>query len=233
MMKDEKLKRNTIASMLFVALFAAAVSYVHIRTLAIRNGYDAYTASILPFAVDGLMVCASFMLVTAARAKLRAPLARVALWAGICATLAANVAYGLPQGLEAACAAAWPGVSFILIVEAWMQLAKRQRKSAAKKPTGKGKAIKTELVTPNQLRELDGLKKIPEASANGVHANGTNGVSANGHFHVPGIKVIKDQVGCGQGRAARIQALMKAEHISIDEAAERIPDGRRKVQNAA
>jgi len=235
MINDERLKRYTIGSLLFVALFAALVSYAHIRSLAIRHGYDQYTASILPFAVDGLMVGASFMLVTAARARLRAPLARCALWAGIAATLAANVAYGLPQGFEGATLAAWPGASFILIVEAWMQLAKRQRKQTAKritpakaKPPAEDKGIKpTRLTLPNLTRELDGLEPLPKVGVNGVHANGTNGIGANGTFPVPGIKAIKDEVGCGQPRAKEIQNVMRAEHISVAEAAERVPAKKR------
>lgn len=209
-LNDEKLKRWTIGSLLFVALFAAAVSYAHIRSLAIRNGYDAYTSSVLPFAVDGLMVGASFMLVTAARKRLRAPLARCALWAGIAATLGANVAYGLPYGVVGSVVSAWPGASFILIVEAWMQIVKRQRKIAVKKsPTPVKKT--SGIVTPNLTRSLDGLTEIPKV---------------NGYFHVPGLKTIKAEVGCGQPRARKIQEVMRSEHITIAEAAERVPAGR-------
>ena len=129
MTQDERIARATSITVGFVALFAAIVSYLHIRSLALDHGYDVFTAYLAPFGVDGLIVGASLMLLIAYRARLRAPVARFALWLGIGGTLAANVAYGLPHGVVGAISTAWPAASFIVIVEAWIQLQKRKRKS--------------------------------------------------------------------------------------------------------
>ena len=157
--RDEKISRATSTTVGFVALFAAIVSYLHIRDLVLRNGYDTGTAYLAPFGVDGLIVGASLMLLTAHRMKLSAPLARLALWVGIGVTLAANVAYGWPHGLVGAVVSAWPAASFIVIVEAWIQLAKRKRKVV--KP-----AAKTVKVPPSK----PAVKRAPKAALNGSAA---------------------------------------------------------------
>ena len=69
MMADEKIARATSITVGFVALFAAIVSYLHIRSLALDHGYDVFTAYLAPFGVDGLIVGASLMLLIAYRAK--------------------------------------------------------------------------------------------------------------------------------------------------------------------
>ena len=156
--RDEKISRATSLTVSFVALFAAIVSYLHIRDLVLRNGYDTGTAYLAPFGVDGLIVGASLMLLTAHRMKLSAPVARLALWLGIGGTLAANVAYGLPHGLVGATVSAWPAVSFIVIVEAWIQLAKRKRKVVTRKP------VRVEPLNVENRTKLERAKKPPSES---------------------------------------------------------------------
>ena len=155
-MNDKTLNRYTTITVVLVAAFAALVSYTHIRDLAMTNGYDPYTASILPLSVDGLIVGTSFMLVSASRAVLRASVARCGLWLGIIATIAANVAYGLPHGFVGSTVSAWPAVAFIVAVEAWMQLTKNNKKTV--KDT-----TKTERVS-RPTRRRTASPKLPETS---------------------------------------------------------------------
>jgi hypothetical protein len=106
--------RVTTGAVLFVAVIAAVVSYVHIRHLAAVHGQDPLTAALLPLSIDGTVVAASMVMLGAARAGLGTPgLARFMLGLAVVATLAANIAYGLPYGLPGALISGWPAVAFI------------------------------------------------------------------------------------------------------------------------
>jgi hypothetical protein len=94
-------------TVLAVGVIAALQSYSHIYDLARTQGQDHLNAVLLPLSVDGLIIAASLALATAPR------LARWMLGIGVAATVAANVAYGLPHGLLAALVSAWPGISFV------------------------------------------------------------------------------------------------------------------------
>jgi len=99
---------------LFVALIAAVVSFVHIEHLAAVHGQTTLTAWLLPLSIDGTVVAASMVMLRAARARLATPrLARFMLGLAVVATLAANIAYGLPYGLPGALISGWPAVAFI------------------------------------------------------------------------------------------------------------------------
>jgi len=103
---------------LAVAAFAAIVSYSHIFDLGRAHGQDGTAARLLPLSVDGLIAAASLVMLHAARNRLPRPrLADVALALGVGATIAANVAYGLPFGWLAAVVSAWPAVAFVVSVE--------------------------------------------------------------------------------------------------------------------
>jgi hypothetical protein len=73
--------------------------------------------------VDGLIYCASMVLLDAARRDVTAPpLARWLLAAGIGATLFANVWAGLPSGPLGAAVAAWPAAALVGSYELLMLL---------------------------------------------------------------------------------------------------------------
>jgi hypothetical protein len=101
-----------------VAAFAAVVSYSHIFDLGVHHGQSGTAARLLPLSVDGLIAAASLVMLHAARNQLPVPwLARICLAGGVGATVAANVAYGLPFGWLAAVVSAWPAVAFVGSVE--------------------------------------------------------------------------------------------------------------------
>jgi hypothetical protein len=82
--------------------------------------------------VDGLIYCASLVLLDSARRGVRPPvIARWLLAAGIGATLFANVAAGLSWGLLGAVVAAWPALALVGSYELLMALVRGQ---AAAKP---------------------------------------------------------------------------------------------------
>jgi hypothetical protein len=126
---NDKLARAlTGLAVLAVAVIAAAVSFSHIEALALAHGYTPGTARLLPLSVDGLIVAASFTLLTEARAQRPAPrLARFGLVLGIAGTLAANIAYGVHFGPVGALVNAWPAAAFITATEILVGQMRRSR----------------------------------------------------------------------------------------------------------
>jgi len=110
---DVAIRAATGAVVLTVAAFAAVVSYSHVYDLARAHGQAGTAARLLPLSVDGLIVAAGLVMLHAARTGAPVALARCMLWLGIAATVAANVAYGLPYGPVGAVVSAWPAVAFI------------------------------------------------------------------------------------------------------------------------
>lgn len=107
---------------LAVAAFAFIVSYSHIYDLGREHAQSGTAGRILPLSVDLLIVAASLVLFRQSRETVTATglarwLPRIVMWAGIGATVAANVAYGLPHGWLAAVISGWPGAAFVGVVE--------------------------------------------------------------------------------------------------------------------
>jgi hypothetical protein len=128
-----------------VAAFAFLVSYEHIYSLATAHGQHGVAARLMPLSVDLLIVAASAVLWLQLRAGveltgLQRFMPRLMLWAGIAATVAANVASGLPSGPVGAVIAAWPGAVFAGLVEMVMV--------AVRAPAGE--AVKETLKTAGQ-----------------------------------------------------------------------------------
>jgi hypothetical protein len=124
--------RATSAAVLFVAVIAAVVSFVHIEHLAAAHGQTTLTAWLLPLSIDGTVVAASMVMLRAARARLATPrLARFMLGLAVVATLAANIAYGLPYGLPGALISGWPAVAFIGCAEMAISAVRKMGPAAA------------------------------------------------------------------------------------------------------
>ena len=124
--------RVASGAVLFVALIAAVVSFVHIEHLAAVHGQTTLTAWLLPLSIDGTVVAASMVMLRAARARLATPwLARFMLGLAVVATLAANIAYGLPYGLPGALISGWPAVAFIGCAEMAISAVRKMGTGAA------------------------------------------------------------------------------------------------------
>lgn len=140
---DTTIARLTGSVVLFVAAIAAVVSYSHIYDLAVRHGQSGTAARLLPLSVDGLIAEASLVLLYGARNKLpRHWLAVAMLTLGVAATVAANVAYGIParwlDGVVVAAViggvvSAWPAVAFIGSVEMAVKFVRDTRAVATKR----------------------------------------------------------------------------------------------------
>lgn len=113
---------------------AGWVSYVHAYDVIRSHGEAGLVGRVYPGTVDGLIYCASMVLLDAARRGVAAPvIARWLLAAGIGATLFANVAAGLSWGPLGAVVAAWPALALVGSYELLMALVRGQ---AAAQPGG-------------------------------------------------------------------------------------------------
>jgi Protein of unknown function (DUF2637) len=118
--------RSILAAVYFgaalLAAFAFGVSYTHIYDLALANGQHAWAARLTPLSVDLLIVVASLVLLLQRRYdekpdRLAKWLPRAMLYAGIAATVAANLLSGLHwTGLDPY-VSAWPATVFAAVVE--------------------------------------------------------------------------------------------------------------------
>ena len=87
-------------------------SYEHAYALVPAHGETGRTGRPVSLTMDGLIYATSIVMLDSARRKAPAPaLARWLPGLGIAATLAANVAHGLGDGLAGATVAGWPAVS--------------------------------------------------------------------------------------------------------------------------
>jgi len=105
-----------------VAGFAFTVSYTHIYDLGAAHGGSVLVDRMLPLSVDLLIVVASLVILRQSRGprpetRLARWLPRCVMWAGIAATVAANVAYGTQFGIFGAVVWGWPGAAFVGVVE--------------------------------------------------------------------------------------------------------------------
>ena len=123
----DRYKSLTAAAVLLVAAIAAVVSYLHVASLAIRYGQPPLAAYLLPISIDGLVATSSLVMLRAARTNVSAPwLARGGLVLAVVATLACNVAYGLPHGWPGALLSGWPAVAFIVAAEMAISMTRRR-----------------------------------------------------------------------------------------------------------
>lgn len=130
---DTAIRRLTAAAVLLVAAIAAVVSYVHIEDLAVTHGQTLLAAVLLPLSIDGTVAAASLAMLRAARAGLPTPrLGRFMLGLAVVATLAANVAYGIPFGVPGALLSGWPAVAFIGCTELSVGMVRKLGRAAPK-----------------------------------------------------------------------------------------------------
>lgn len=101
-----------------VAAIAGVVSYGHIEALALHAYQPIAAARLYPFAVDGLIMAGSVLLLS------RSLLGWLCVAPGIAATVYANVMSGVGHGPLAATVAAWPAAAFALAsftLERWLR----------------------------------------------------------------------------------------------------------------
>lgn len=117
----------TSVALFVVSSGAAAVSFMHVSTVAIRYGQPQIAGYILPITVDGTIVVSSLTMLRAARFQVTSPwLARVMLLLSVGATLACNMAFGLAHGIPGALVSGWPAISFTGSAELAISMTRRK-----------------------------------------------------------------------------------------------------------
>ena len=179
---DRVIRWSTAFAVLGVAAVAAVASYEHSYDLVRAHGESGWTARMVPLTVDGLIYASSMVMLDSARRGTPVPsLARWLLGLGVAATLAANVAHGLGDGLAGAVVAAWPAVALVGSYELLMMVIRSsQVPSAGTSGTG---------CDPDPLEE-----QAAELFAAQLAAD-----------RVPSIRAIRALLHVGQPRAQRLR----------------------------
>jgi hypothetical protein len=188
MTKSSAARAATTVAVLFVAVIAAVVSFVHIEHLAAVNGQTQLAAYLLPLSIDGTVVAASMVMLRAARAGLGTPwLARFMLGLAVTATLAANIGYGLPHGMPGALISGWPAVAFVGCAEMAISAVRRLRPAAARgtvpsdAETAAIEALKTTLAAGNPLTQNQLMTRFRLTRAQATKVRQQVTAEANGH----------------------------------------------------
>lgn len=175
-----------------VALVAAFVSYRHALQVVRAHGETGPLVLAYPVTVDGLIYCASIVLLNAARQGIRPHwLAYVALGLGIAATLAANVAAGISYGPVGALVASWPVPALVISYELLMIVLRTSARAAAP-------AADTSI--PELPAELNGH----------AHAAVERYAAELALGQVPGVRRIRRDLKVGQPRAQQVRAYLSA-----------------------
>ncbi|WP_084965236.1 DUF2637 domain-containing protein [Thermoactinospora rubra] len=125
---DRHIRAATVTVVVILAVVAFYVSYRHQYDLALGYGEPADTARLFPITIDGIIITASLIMLYCARWEKPVPrLARLALWLGIGATLAANVAHGWPAGWGGRLVSAAPAAALVIAYELLMWLIRTMR----------------------------------------------------------------------------------------------------------
>jgi hypothetical protein len=128
---DRLVRVAAVLAVVAVAGVAAYVSYWHAVEVVTKHGERDIIGHLYPVAIDGIIIAASMVILDAARHMEAAPkLAWCLLAAGIGVTLAANIAYGVTEGISAALWAAWPAVAFVGCYELLMMLVRASARRA-------------------------------------------------------------------------------------------------------
>ena len=174
-----------------VAGVAGVVSYLHIYGLTLTLHQPVIVARLMPFAVDGLIVVGSVVLLTEAAAWW---LGWLGVGPGVTISLFANVESGIRYGVLAAIWAGIPAVAFSLatfMLERWLK-AQASPETASRREA-----------------DLPPVPAVPGAYLNGsgLHPGEVQpfaGELARGE--VPTIRRIRDELHVGQPKAQEIRA---------------------------
>ncbi|WP_241841601.1 DUF2637 domain-containing protein [Pseudofrankia sp. BMG5.36] len=178
----------TVVAVLAVAGIAAAVSYRHMRGVALDHGEDHIAAAIIPISVDGLIVAASMTLLADSRAgRRRTWLPYGLLVLGSAASLAANVMHAEPD-LAARVIAAWPPLALIGGYELLMSQIRATTRPTGNRPGHRGPGRRRHRAVAEQAHHDDARRnrdrspastgERPDASDRAHHVNPASARSA-------------------------------------------------------
>lgn len=212
---------SSVAAVVVVAAVAGWVSYMHALEVVRSVGEHGNIAYAYPVTVDGLIYCASMVLLDAARRKVTAPpLARWLLAAGIAATLFANVYSGLSYGPLGAAVAAWPAAALVGSYELLMLIVRAGAGTPATAVPGAVVTVPADPPPPSADADLERLiawlttgqepvpavpASVPEHGAAAAELFASDLIRAQ----VPGIRAIRKGLHIGQDKATQVQVYLR------------------------
>jgi hypothetical protein len=114
---DRWISRAAAATVAALAGIAGAISYSHMRQLAVDHGQAGWHAHAFPLSVDGIEIVASLVLLADRRAGRKSGwLPWAALAIGTAGSLAANIATAEP-GIISRVIAGWPALALLIAVK--------------------------------------------------------------------------------------------------------------------
>jgi hypothetical protein len=215
---DAFIRWAATGSVAAVTIIAAVISYGHARDLVLRYGVTGRTAYFLPLTVDGLVATCSLILLDCARHDRDAPWqAWVLLFAGACATVAANVAAGLSHGIIGAIIAGWPAVvacgCFELLLRHRRQPPRRQQVLSFEQqpappisPPGNNEPV--DLTSPLSEAKETGNGQPTDPAVNRARSHYAAAMAAGS---TPSIRAIKRELHVGTAKASAIRAALADE----------------------
>jgi hypothetical protein len=179
---DRIIRWTTAGVALGVAVVAAVASYEHAYDLVRMHGESGWTARLAPLTVDGLIYASSMVMLDSARRKTPVPmLAWWLLGLGIAATLGANIAHGIGEGLIGAAVAAWPALALVGSYELLMMVIRSSQATVDEE---------SETRHSTDPFQEKAAKLFAEELAAG---------------RVPSVRVIRAELHVGQPRAQRLR----------------------------
>lgn len=154
---DRWIRWTTSLTVGLLALIAGVVSFGHMHELALAAGEGGFTAALIPFSVDGMILASSLSLLVDSRSGRRGGvLPWTLLILGSVASLAANVAAATPTA-EGRVIAAWPSFALMGAYELLM----RQIRNAVETAGGSEQSSADNMVAG----VVDAQEAAPEVSA--------------------------------------------------------------------
>jgi Protein of unknown function (DUF2637) len=203
---DTATRRVTTGIVLAVGLFAGSDSYSHIYTLARDHGQAVASAALLPLAGDGLIAAASSAMLVASRQGREVPvLAWVMLLAGIGATIAANVGYGLHAGVTGALLSVWPVAAYVGCMELLTWMRRNTGMHPEVRPVS-GDVAAGPASADAAADASDELARRRHTGTGGLLDAAGRAFPAAGAGNVPSLWEIQRALRIGQGKAQQVQA---------------------------
>jgi hypothetical protein len=171
---DRLIRITTALAVVAVAVVAAVISYQHAYELVRSHGESGLTARLMPFTVDGLIWAASMVVLDASRRG--QPVPRLAAWslsAGICATVAANLAHGVGHGPVGALISAWPALALVGSFELLMVLIRTRQRAQADETGSQPRYQPVPPLAPDAPPELPAAPTLEQT----IHARRAAGLS--------------------------------------------------------
>jgi hypothetical protein len=228
--RDGLIRGGMALVVLAVAAFAFTQSYSHIYDLARLHGESGTAARLLPLSVDGLIVAASLAILDGGRRD--EPFSWLTwgmLVLGIVATIAGNIGYGYGYGPVGMIISSWPAAAFLGamgIAEVKIRRSRSTPVSAAEVHVSGGIPDPYpglwESMAANEHAEVESLSTfhevppVPEPEREGESPSLPLPEEAQifaedlAAGRVPGVRQIRQELGCGQPRAQQVRDELKA-----------------------